>query len=467
MSNINQKLLSLSDENSEFFKRDIWQPKEFGSLPDTVNGMHQLNFCRIQQDWFKIAIKKFIIFQAATRSFASCISYLGRLTHFSEFMIELYPHLLPNQITRKIIVEYISYLAKSTLGTVTRGMALIHLRTFHSIVTQEDWLPLPKEPLIYSSDIPKNLERIPRYIPEFVIAQLQKKLHHLPAYMQNLITILLETGRRIGEICTLPINCLEQDEQGDYFLTVNDKKLKKTYLIPISDSCIKAIKAQQKITHDESGHNRQYLFATRRKIKTPHVSARFVNQSLTNLAHDHKIVDENDEIWHFSTHQFRHTVGTRMINAGVPQTIVQRYLGHESPEMTARYAHIHDETLKTAFNNYQGKLVDIYGESRRRNNQGDYAEAKWLQFNTMAQALPNGLCGLPSPQQRCPHANACLTCVHFRTHKQFLPQHQHQLDVTNKIIEAAKTNGWQRQVEMNLAVKSNLEKIITTLQEEK
>lgn len=45
-----------------------------------------------------------------------------------------------------------------------------------------------------------------------------------------------------------------------------------------------------------------------------------------------------------------------------------------------------------------------------------YDEAKWLQYNVMSQALPNRLCALPSPQQRYPHANACLTCVNFRTH---------------------------------------------------
>lgn len=85
----------------------------------------------------------------------------------------------------------------------------------------------------------------------------------------------------------------------------------------------------------------------------------------------------------------------------------------------------------------------------------------------MAQALPNGLCALPSPKQRCPHANACLTCTHFRTHEKFLPQHQAQLQETNRIITAAKTNGWQRQVEMNESVKKNLEKIIETLSTEK
>ena len=59
----------------------------------------------------------------------------------------------------------------------------------------------------------------------------------------------------------------------------------------------------------------------------------------------------NGEIYHFTTHKFRHTVGTRMINNGVPQHIVQRYLGHESPCMTSTYAHVMDSTMKREFRN--------------------------------------------------------------------------------------------------------------------
>jgi len=35
-----------------------------------------------------------------------------------------------------------------------------------------------------------------------------------------------------------------------------------------------------------------------------------------------------------------------MINSDVPQRVVQQFLGHETPAMTARYAHIHDSTMK-------------------------------------------------------------------------------------------------------------------------
>jgi integrase/recombinase XerD len=81
----------------------------------------------------------------------------------------------------------------------------------------------------------------------------------------------------------------------------------------------------------------------------------------------------------------------------------------------------------------------------------------------MAQALPNGYCGLPAKQGSCPHANACLTCTHFRTDKSFLSHHERQLKETTEIINSAEKKGWQRQAEMNQVVKINLETIIATL----
>ena len=54
-----------------------------------------------------------------------------------------------------------------------------------------------------------------------------------------------------------------------------------------------------------------------------------------------------------STHRFRHTKATSLINAGVPLHVVQRYLGHSSPEMTMHYAQTLDTTAKAEFLRYQ------------------------------------------------------------------------------------------------------------------
>ena len=70
-------------------------------------------------------------------------------------------------------------------------------------------------------------------------------------------------------------------------------------------------------------------------------------------------MDKLGEIYRFHAHAFRHSVGTRMINNGVPQHIVQKFLGHESPEMTSRYAHIFDETLKMNLLNFKKNWLPI------------------------------------------------------------------------------------------------------------
>ncbi|SUL35082.1 Transposase B from transposon Tn554 [Staphylococcus aureus] len=80
-----------------------------------------------------------------------------------------------------------------------------------------------------------------------------------------------------------------------------------------------------------------------------------------------------------------------------------------------------------------------------------------------AQVLPNGYCRLPVVAGGCPHANAYLDCTHFCTSKQFLPQHEEQLERTEELLAIAKDKQWQRQVETNSRVKERLEQIIGSL----
>lgn len=154
-----------------------------------------------------------------------------------------------------------------------------------------------------------------------------------------------------------------------------------------------------------------------------------------------------------------------MINNGVPLHIVQRYAGHKTPMMTSRYAYIFDETMEREIAKYQGRIVDITGSvANTESTVADSPDLEWLSRNILAQALPNGSCALPAPQKKCPHANACFTCSHFRTTAEFLCEHKAQLEQTKKIIEKAKANGWQRQLEMNEEIKTNLENIISSLE---
>jgi integrase len=156
--------------------------------------------------------------------------------------------------------------------------------------------------------------------------------------------------------------------------------MQKEITIPISSELAYVIYEQQKYIKNHLSTSYQFLFCARRNsvvqkgvkgfVKNQFIpSERPVNSKtfsdvLNGLAEEKKICDSSGKTWHFHPHQFRHTVGTRMINAGVPQHIIQRYLGHESPTMTSVYAHIHDETLRKEIEkfheftvvNFQGQL---------------------------------------------------------------------------------------------------------------
>jgi hypothetical protein len=175
--------------------------------------------------------------------------------------------------------------------------------------------------------------------------------------------------------------------------------------------------------------------------------------------------DRNGRPVRVTAHQFRHTFGTRLINSGVPQHVVQRLMGHASPQMTAVYARLHDTTLRKAFEAYCRTRVNVDGERLAFDDDAPTADAEWVKqhFARVEAGLPNGYCGRP-PQQHCPHPNACLPCADFQTTVEFLPVHRRQADETRKLIAAAEAEGRQRLADNHRSVLGHLERIIPTLE---
>ena len=153
-----------------------------------------------------------------------------------------------------------------------------------------------------------------------------------------------------------------------------------------------------------------------------------------------------------------------MINQGVPQHVVQRLLGHASPQMTATYARLHDSTVREAFQAFCATRVDINGRHLPFEAEAITSDAEWIKhhLSRIAASLPNGICGRP-PQQDCPHPNACLTCPDFQTTVEFLPTHHRQAAQTRELIDAATADGNRRLADNHRAVLGHLERIIAGL----
>ncbi|WP_152592281.1 tyrosine-type recombinase/integrase [Nostoc sphaeroides] len=349
---------------------DVWDADQLGLRVNQHQKRRKLVFLYIQQDWLKILVKKFIMFEAksGSKQLQTLHHYISTFNSFSRFIHEDYPQINLADINRELIINYLSYSYK--IGPSQKRMRLGILKLFFEIVTINQWFNFPGH-LIRAEDYPKQPKRLPRYIPEDVMQQLNQHLNALPEQVMRMVLVIEETGMRIGELLQLPLNCLKQDFKGDYYIQFMRWKMLTESTIPISTELVAIIKEQQHYIFQNLNNDFEYLFCGRQGNKKKEFvpKATVMNTKsfiyfLKDLAVDYKIKDNVGKIWNFQSHQFRHTVGTRMINNGVPQHIIQRYLGHLSPAMTSVYAHIHDETLKKEITKYhETRVVNIVGET--------------------------------------------------------------------------------------------------------
>lgn len=456
---------------------DVWDARELGVKIRAYSKDHtKFIFTQIKQPWLNFLAKKFIRFRATTRSFGTLNGYMTAFNKFSEFLEESYPTISDiKKINRELIIEYIHYLNRQDFKPQTVISHLGAIKLFFEDGNINNWFKISSH-LIRLEDYPKSKKPLPRYIPEEVIKQLNQHIDKLPEQIMRMVLVLEECGLRIGEALTLSFDCLRQDTQGDWFLFITRHKMKKEQNLPISRELVAVIQEQQQYIRNNLGKDFNYLFCGRKKgatsrehyypepkVMTPSSFSIYINR----LSEEENITDSNGKIWRFQSHQFRHTVGTRMINNDVPQHIIQKYLGHESPTMTMRYAHIHDQTLKKEIAKFHDiRVVNIVGDVVKSTSPelDNDLDLHLFKKKVLAQSLPNGSCARPIQLGECPHANACLTCGDFRTTIEFLNKHKTQLEETEKIITNAEQNGWERHAEMNRKVKDSLTKIITTLE---
>jgi hypothetical protein len=287
-----------------------------------------------------------------------------------------------------------------------------------------------------------------------------------PAY--RLVTIvLMRCGLRVSDALKLPTDCVLTDTDGAAYLRYFNHKMKRDALVPIDEELHGLLAEQQHHVHARWPDSTPCLFPrpTKNIEGTQPVASTTYRLALYRWLQRCDIRDEHQRPVNLTPHQWRHTLGTRLINRDVPQEVVRRLLDHDSPQMTAHYARLHDTTVRRHWE--RARKVNIDGVPVVLDPAGPLAEAAWAKqrLGRATQALPNGFCGLPV-QKNCPHANACLTCPMFITTAEFLPQHRQQHQQILQIITAAEARGQTRLTQMNRQVADNLEKIITALEDD-
>ncbi len=404
---------------------DVWQAKRLGIA--RTRSPHQIRFDGIAQPWLRETVKRwarlrlgsgkaFGTVQVDTRAMVWFSCYLTATTTASAAAV-----------TRDLLEGYLVSVTGSHLQPHTSSTYITCLRGFLDTCRRHDWLPgMAPTAVLYNDDLPPRPRPLPQFVPEFVMAQIEDpaNLDLLPDHTTRaLVVVIIETGLRANDACALAFDPIVNDSSGWPCLRYHNTKMAAEQLIPLSVTAAEAIRLQQEqlldrwpdgpavlfpAAHSNPDGDRAFSYATLRE--------RFVRWQ-----HDIGLHDETGKPVTVTPHQFRHTLGTRLINNGVPQHVIQRLLGHASPQMTARYASLHDATVRQAFDEYCKNRVTLNGQRIAYDATAITAEAEFTKHNmTRVQAsLPNGYCGRP-PQQDGPHPNACLTCPDFQTTPAFL-----------------------------------------------
>ena len=453
------------------YASDIWVAARLGI--GVVRSPNQTRFDTIPQPWLRKAVKRWARLRLGSgRTFGTVHIDAKAMVWFSRFLTTRDPNSASEAaVSRDALEAYLVWLTASQLVAHTTSTYITCLRNFLDACRRHDWLPgLASTAALYNDDLPRRPRPLPRFIPEFVMNQLEDpdNLAVLPdATTRALVIVITETGLRANDACTLPFNPVINDSAGSPCLRYFNNKMATEQLVPLSAKAADTIRAQQAGLRARWPDGPAVLFPA--PHSNPDGTRPFNYATLqARLATWQRTIDVRDEAGQparVTAHQFRHTLGTRLINQGVPQHVIQRLLGHASPQMTARYANLHDTTVRKAFDEYCQQRVNLAGERIIYDAAAPTADAEWTKHNMsrVQASLPNGYCGRP-PQQECPHPNACLTCPDFQTTPAFLDIHRRQRAETRMLIATAESDGRFRLADNHRHVHDNLDQLIGVLE---
>ena len=150
-----------------------------------------------------------------------------------------------------------------------------------------------------------------------------------------IITMLLHTGIRVGELCNLRVSDISFSRHSN-IVTIREGKGTKRRTIPLNSTLIRALKDYLKSfdnngevaliagSNPKQGH---FLFYGQKRMPLTDRGVRYVIQK---YAYEAKIES-------LSPHVFRHTCAKNLIDAGQPIDRVARILGHSNINTTSIY----------------------------------------------------------------------------------------------------------------------------------
>ena len=207
----------------------------------------------------------------------------------------------------------------------------------------------------------KGIKKIPeknnrcRWLTE---EEQDKLLSHCQGMTRVIVIIALKTGMRWSEIVHLkwrqgPNSNYIDFDNGTIYIHESQAKSEKSRYIPLSNAVRLALREVPR------SHGNDYIFLNPE-----------TNKPLGSIKQSFKTALKKAELEDFRFHDLRHTFASSLVRNSVDLYVVQKLLGHATPKMTQRYAHLKADQLKEAI-----EKIDIQLDSLLYNSNFPQAVA--------------------------------------------------------------------------------------------
>ena len=245
---------------------DVWHAAELGIW--AARGRGTASFAGISPPWLKQMAKAWarqrLTFGAAFNTVCAATLAFRR---FSGFAAGRTPPLEgPEQLDRALLCEWLAWLAVQPVAEATEALWRVLVRSLLDENHRYRWVPaIPLDAVIYHDEVGCRRRSLPRFIPEFVMGQLESEenLCRLTPQYRHLVVVMTETGLRVGDACTLRADALTVDSAGWPCLRFEAHKMRAEQTVPLSDKAVAAVRDQQQLVAETRPEGSPWLFPCR------------------------------------------------------------------------------------------------------------------------------------------------------------------------------------------------------------
>ena len=439
--------------NNPLLDKDIWSFEELGYTQEEtkIKGVRNIYFEGFSLSWLKL-LAKFTILACVRKklSFHVIIQTVINLRKLDKFLIkEGYnqPEIITDSLLQKFVAPRIknSIASQSTIVTVIKMWA------------EEGWLELTYTPIKFKRKKPEI-----ETIPEEILHQIYENFALFPPPLERLFRLQLVLGCRIGEMLTMPRQCLKREGE-QWFLLKWVQKRKNWRFYQIHPAVAELVREQQKFLAQQFGSNSEFdkLFcrlstapkdgvkgvsrtgANRFDIEPVYLPSVLTASSICRWLRDFSetanLIDKHDNRFYLTSHMFRRTKASVMAYCEVEDEYIAAVLGHASLDMLPHYRKLSLERLEKEAN--AKGYVDKYGRVTN-------FKPRKRRYERLAELLkvttPLGECHRPTMLGDCQYRYACLSCDHHRVTLEDKPKLETDIRRLQPDLEKAQTASQER-----------------------